>query len=77
MNEFTKIVAAMKTWGWGRASFLLALFLLAKQFVTFDQAVILILLPPFLEKVVQREKRSSRHRGPGSARALNNSGRRS
>lgn len=62
MNEFAKIVAAMKAWGWGRTSFLLAIFLLAKQFVTFNQALILILLAAFMERVVRREPLSPRQR---------------
>jgi hypothetical protein len=77
MNEFTKLAAAMKRWGWGRTSFLLALFLLAKQFVTFDQALILILLAAFLDTVVRREPLSSRHRSFGTSVALKNYRRRS
>jgi hypothetical protein len=62
MNEFGKIVAAMKAWGWGRTSFLLAILLLAKQFVTFDQALVLILLAALLERIVRRERLSPRQR---------------
>jgi len=76
MNEFAKIVAAMKTWGWGRTSFLLAVFLLAKQFVTFDQALVLILLAAFLERIVLRETLSPRHRGLGASMSLRNARRR-
>lgn len=72
MQELAKLVAAMKGWGWGRTSFLLALFLLVKQFVTFDQALILILLAAFLERVVRRESIRSRHRGIETSVALRN-----
>lgn len=62
MSEFAKIVASMKGWGWGRTSFLLALLLLARQFVTFDQALILILLAALLDRVARREPVSSKKR---------------
>jgi hypothetical protein len=52
----------MKGWGWGRTSFLLALLLLARQFVTFDQALILILLAALLDRVARRETVSSKKR---------------
>jgi hypothetical protein len=76
MNEFAKIVAAMKTWGWGRTSFFLAIFLLAKQFVTFDQALILILLAAFLEGVMRREPPSPRDRGSRASTPFKNERRR-
>jgi hypothetical protein len=76
MQEFAKLVAAMKGWGWGRTSFFLALFLLVKQFVTFDQALILILLAAFLETTVRWGPVSSRHRGLGASISLKNSRRR-
>ena len=50
MNEFAKIDGALKRWGWGRTTFLLALFLLVKQLVTFEQALVLILLAVLLEQ---------------------------
>ena len=77
MNEFTKLLATMRGWGWGRTSFLLALFLLAKQFVTFDQALILILLAAFLEKVVRREPLAPRNRTLPASVGLKNGRRRS
>jgi hypothetical protein len=77
MNELAKFLAAMKRWGWGRISFLLALFLLVKQFVTFDQALVLILLAALLENVVRGKGLSSRQQSAGSPIALRNGRRRS
>lgn len=76
MNEFTKLVAAIKRWGWGRTSYLLALVLLMKQFVTFDQALILILLAVILEEVVRRESLSSRNQTSGLSLTRKNGRRR-
>jgi len=76
MADFTKLVAAIKRWGWGRASFVLALALLIKQFVTFDQALILILLAVVLEEVVRRESRPSGDRTPGLSLTRKNGRRR-
>jgi hypothetical protein len=67
MNEFARIVAAAKMWGWGRTSLLVALLLLAKQLVTFDQAVVLILLTVLLERFAFCEGLSSRRQGPKSS----------
>jgi hypothetical protein len=50
MNEFAKIDAALKMWGWGRTTFLLVIFLLVKQSVTFEHALVLILLAVLLEQ---------------------------
>ena len=77
MNDFTKFLTTMKKWGWGRTSFLLALFLLVKQFVTFDQALILILLAALLENVVRRNPLSSRPRALGTPLPFKNGRRRS
>lgn len=77
MNDFTKFFGAMKGWGWGRTSFLLALFLLVKQFVTFDQALVLILLAALLEHVVRGKSLSPRHPSAGPSIALRNGRRRS
>jgi hypothetical protein len=76
MNELAKFFAAMKRWGWGRTSFLLALFLLMKQFVTFDQALVLILLAALLDSVVRKEHLQSRRRTFGNAIIVKNSKRR-
>ena len=77
MHELAKFLAAMKRWGWGRTSFLLALFLLMKQFVTFDQALVLILLAALLENVVRGKSLSPRHQSGGPSIALRNGRRRS
>jgi hypothetical protein len=77
MNELAEFFAAMKRWGWGRTSFLLALFLLMKQFVTFDQALVLILLAALLENVVRGKSLSPRHQSAGPSIALRNGRRRS
>jgi hypothetical protein len=76
MNAFTKFSTAMKRWGWGRAAFLLALFLLVKQFVTFDQALVPILLAALLENVVRRKSLSPRHHSAGTSITLRNDRRR-
>jgi hypothetical protein len=44
MTEFTKIASAIKIWGWGRTWTIIATLLLSKHIVTFDQALILLLL---------------------------------
>ena len=77
MNELAKFSAAMKRWGWGRTSFLLALFLLMKQFVTFDQALVLILLAALLESAVRGESLPPRPQSAGPSVALRNGRRRS
>ena len=61
MNEFTKVHAAIEKWGWRRTAFLLALFLLVKQFVTFEQALILILLAALLEGARQELPSAREH----------------
>jgi hypothetical protein len=66
MNEFAKIEAALKMWGWGRTTFLLALFLLVKQFVTFEQALVLILLAVLLEQPLRQQVPCSCTRGAAS-----------
>jgi hypothetical protein len=76
MNELAKFLAAMKRWGWGRTSFLLALFLLMKQFVTFDQALVLILLAALLENAVRGKSLSPRPHSAGSSITLRNGRRR-
>ena len=76
MHELAKFFAAMKRWGWGRTSFLLALFLLMKQFVTFDQALVLILLAALLENAVRGKPFSPRHQSAGSSITLRNGRRR-
>lgn len=76
MNDFSKLVAAMKRWGWGRTSFLLALLLLLRQSVTFDQALILILLAVFLEELVRRGSPSSRNQSSGLSLTRKNGRRR-
>ncbi len=76
MNELAKFFAAMKRWGWGRTSFLLALFLLMKQFVTFDQALVIILLAALLENVVRGKSLSPRRQSAGPSIALRNGRRR-
>jgi hypothetical protein len=76
MNELAKLFAAMKRWGWGRTSFLLALFLLMKQFVTFDQALVLILLAALLENVVRGKSLSPRQQSAGPSITLKNGRRR-
>jgi len=48
MNGFDKTFAAIKMWGWERTCLVFALFLLTKQLVTFDQALILFLLVSFV-----------------------------
>ena len=50
MNEFSKIVAVSKIWGWGRASFILAVVLMVNKVITFDQAITLILVALLLER---------------------------
>lgn len=77
MHELSKFFAAMKRWGWGRTSFLMALFLLMKQFVTFDQALVLILLAAVLENVVRGKSLSPRPQSAGPSVALRNGRRRS
>jgi hypothetical protein len=52
MTEFAKIASAIKMWGWGRAGMILAAALLFRHAVTFDQAVILILLNVVLDRLV-------------------------
>jgi hypothetical protein len=52
MTEFTKIASAIKMWGWGRAGMILAAPLLFRHVVTFDQALILILLNVVLDRSV-------------------------
>lgn len=52
MTEFAKIASAIKMWGWGRAAMILATALLFRHAVTFDQALILILLNVVLDKLV-------------------------
>jgi hypothetical protein len=64
MNEYSKIVAVARRWGWGRTAFLLVLFLLVKQFVTFDQALVLILLAVILEHIVFKERVWLHQKGP-------------
>jgi hypothetical protein len=76
MHELAKFLAAMKRWGWGRTSFLLALFLLMKQFVTFDQAIVLILLAALLDSVVRKEHLQSRQRTFGNPIIVKNGKRR-
>jgi hypothetical protein len=44
MTEFAKIASAIKLWGWGRTWTILTTLLLSKHVVTFDQALILLLL---------------------------------
>jgi hypothetical protein len=51
MTEFAKIASAIKMWGWGRTGLILATALLFRHLVTFDQAVILILLNVVLDRL--------------------------
>ncbi len=51
MTEFAKFASAIKMWGWGRAGMILAAALLFRHVVTFDQAVILILLNVVLDRL--------------------------
>jgi hypothetical protein len=70
MTEFAKIASAVKMWGWGRAGMVLAAVLLLKHVVTFDQAVILILVNVVLDRLVygkQPSPRSTNGRSSGMA----------
>ena len=49
MADLAKLAAAIRSWGWRRTAFLVAIGLLAKQIVNFDQALTLILLGIVLE----------------------------
>ena len=60
MTEFAKIASAVKMWGWGRAGMVLAAVLLLKHVVTFDQAVILILVNVVLDRLVYGKQPSPR-----------------
>jgi len=60
MTEFAKIASAIKMWGWGRAGMILAAALLFRHVVTFDQAVILILLNVALDRLVYGKQPSPR-----------------
>lgn len=50
MNDLAKIVTVFKIWGWGRASFILAVVLMVNKVITFDQAITLILVALLLER---------------------------
>ncbi len=76
MSELAKIATAMRRWGWGRTAFLLALFLLMRQFVTFDQAVVLILLAAILEHIFFKERLALRQKRPHPSVAYTNGRRR-
>ena len=67
MTEFAKIASAIKMWGWGRAGMILATALLFKHAVTFDQAVILILLNVVLDRLVYGKQPSPRPENRSSA----------
>jgi len=70
MTEFAKIASAVKMWGWGRAGMVLAAVLLLKHVVTFDQALILILVNVVLDRLVygkQPSPRSTNGRSSGMA----------
>ena len=66
MTEFAKIASAIKMWGWGRAGMVLAAVLLLKHVVTFDQAVILILVNVVLDRLVYGKQPSPRSTNGGS-----------
>jgi hypothetical protein len=60
MTEFNKLASAITMWGWGRAGMILATALLFRHVVTFDQAVILILLNVILDRLVYGKQPSPR-----------------
>jgi hypothetical protein len=66
MTEFAKMASAIKMWGWGRAGMILAAALLFRHAVTFDQAVILILLNVVLDRLVYGKQPSPRSKNGGS-----------
>jgi hypothetical protein len=66
MTEFAKMASAIKMWGWGRAGMILAAALLFRHVVTFDQAVILILLNVVLDRLVYGKQPSPRSTKGGS-----------
>src|SRR5260370_38307137 len=66
MTEFAKMASAIKMWGWGRAGMILAAALLFRHAVTFDQAVILILLNVVLDRLVYGKQPSPRATNGGS-----------
>jgi hypothetical protein len=66
MTEFAKMASAIKMWGWGRAGMILAAALLFRHAVTFDQAVILILLNVVLDRLVYGKQPSPRSTNGGS-----------
>jgi hypothetical protein len=71
MTEFAKIASAIKMWGWGRAGMILATVLLFRHAVTFDQAIILILLNVVLDRLVYGKQPSPRPQNRSSAMAKN------
>jgi len=72
MTEFAKIASAIKMWGWGRAGMILATALLFRPAVTFDQAVILILLNVVLDRLIYGKQPSPRPQNRSSAAMAEN-----
>jgi hypothetical protein len=67
MTEFNKLVSAITMWGWGRSGMILATALLFRHVITFDQAVILILLNVVLDRLVYGKQPSPRPQERSSA----------
>jgi hypothetical protein len=72
MTEFAKIASAIKMWGWGRARMILATALLFRHLVTFDQAIILILLNVVLDRHAYGKQPSPRPPNRSSAAMAEN-----
>lgn len=68
MTEFAKIASAIKMWGWGRTSAVLAVFMLMRHIVHFDQALVFMLLNIVVEEFVYRRRvvRSRQRRSVGN-----------
>jgi hypothetical protein len=72
MNEFAKIASAIEMWSWGLAGMILATSLLFRHAVTFDQAVILILLNVVLDRLIYGKQPSPRPQNRSSAAMAEN-----
>ena len=72
MTEFNKLASAITMWGWGRSGMILATALLFRHVVTFDQAVILILLNVVLDRLVYGKRPSPRPQKRSSAATAEN-----
>lgn len=56
MVDLAKVGNAVQRWGLGRTAFLLSLVLLSKQSITFEQALVLILLATILDHIFSKDR---------------------